>query len=111
MGTPLYAVDDGTVIWSGPGDYGTMVTVLHSWGQTYYGHMSNTSVTIGEHVEKGQLIGYSGMSGEATGPHLHFGMKPKNPDMQNGYYGKIDPLAFLPLSHQAEPITALGPAI
>ena len=109
MDTPLYAVDAGTVIWSGPGDYGTMVTILHSWGQTYYGHMSNTSVTVGEHVDKGQLIGYSGMSGEATGPHLHFGMKPNNPDMTNGYYGKIDPMPFLPIG-QGESISALGPA-
>ncbi|HXC06242.1 MAG TPA: peptidoglycan DD-metalloendopeptidase family protein, partial [Bacteroidia bacterium] len=109
MGTPLYAVDEGDVIWSGPGDYGTMVTIQHSWGETYYGHMTNTSVTVGEHVDKGQLIGYSGMSGEATGPHLHFGMKPKNPDMQNGYYGKIDPMPFLPIG-QGESISTLGPA-
>jgi len=107
MNTPLYAVDGGTIIWSGPGDYGTMVTIQHSWGETYYGHMSNTSVIVGEHVDKGQIIGYSGMSGEATGPHLHFGMKPNNPDISNGYYGKIDPMPFLPIG-QGEPIAALG---
>lgn len=104
MGTPLYAVDEGDVVWAGPGDYGTMVTVQHSWGKSYYGHMNNTSVSVGQHVIKGQLIGYSGQSGEATGPHLHFGMKPNNPDMHNGYYGKIDPMPYLPFGHAPQAI-------
>ena len=58
MDTPLYAVDDGNVIWSGPGDYGTTIIIQHSWGQSYYGHLSTTAVTVGTHVTKGQLIGY-----------------------------------------------------
>ncbi len=109
IGTPLYAVDAGDVVWSGSGDYGTMVTIQHAWGKTYYGHMSNTSVTLGQHVIKGQLLGYSGMSGEATGPHLHFGMKPNNPDMTNGYFGKVDPMLYLPLGHDPKSILSLGP--
>ena len=44
MDTPLYAVDAGTVIWSGPGDYGTMVTILHSWGQTLLWSYEQTRV-------------------------------------------------------------------
>jgi murein DD-endopeptidase MepM/ murein hydrolase activator NlpD len=111
MDTPLYAVDDGSVIWSGPGDYGITIIIQHSWGESYYGHLSNTSVTVGQQVTKGQLIGYSGESGEATGPHLHFGMRPNNPDMQNGYYGKIDPLPYLPYGHQAEDTSAIGPSL
>ncbi len=108
MDTPLYAVDSGNVIWSGPGDYGITIIIQHKWGETYYGHLSNTAVSVGANVSKGQLIGYSGESGEATGPHLHFGMKPLSPDLQNGYYGKVDPLPYLPYGHQALLATSLG---
>ncbi len=111
MNTPLYAVDDGNVIWSGPGDYGITIIIRNAWGESYYGHLSNTAVTVGENVTKGQLIGYSGESGEATGPHLHFGMKPNNPDMQNGYYGKVDPFPYLPYNQTPQSITSLGPTI
>ncbi len=112
MDTPLYAVDDGNIIWSGPGDYGITIIIQHSWGESYYGHLSNTAVKVGDHVTKGQLIGYSGESGEATGPHLHFGMKPNNPDMKNGYYGKVDPLPYLPYNNQQpQDISGLGPSL
>ena len=110
MDTPLYAVDDGNIIWSGPGDYGITIIIQHGWGESYYGHLSNTAVKVGDHVSKGQLIGYSGESGEATGPHLHFGMKPNNPDMKNGYYGKVDPLPYLPYAgQQPKDTSGLGP--
>jgi len=110
-GTPLYTVDDGSVVWAGPGDYGITIIIQHSWGRSYYGHLSNTSVSVGQSVTKGQQIGFSGASGEATGPHLHFGMRPNNPDMSNSYYGKIDPMAYLPLGHAALATDAIGPQI
>lgn len=96
IGTPLFAVDEGVVVWSGPGEYGTQVIVQHKWGKSYYGHMSKTTVEKGFTVTKGGYIGYSGNTGKSTGPHLHFSIKPNKPDMQNGYAGKIDPMAFLP---------------
>ncbi len=112
MNTPLYAVDDGNIIWSGPGDYGVTVIIQHGWGESYYGHLSTAAVTVGTHVTKGQLIGYSGESGEATGPHLHFGMKPNNPDMKNGYYGKVDPLPYLPYNNQQpNDLSTLNPTL
>ncbi len=98
MGTPLYAVDEGNVVFSGPGDYGITIIIQHAWGKSYYGHLSKTDVPTETHVTKGMLIGYSGNTGESTGPHLHFGMKPENPDMENGYAGKIDPLPYLNLA-------------
>jgi murein DD-endopeptidase MepM/ murein hydrolase activator NlpD len=56
--------------------------------------LSQVTISAGDHVTKGEQIGFSGNTGEATGPHLHFGMKPNTPDMQNGYFGKIDPLPY-----------------
>jgi len=112
MDTPLYAVDDGNVIWSGPGDYGITIIIQHGWGESYYGHLSTTAVTVGTHVTKGELIGYSGESGEATGPHLHFGIRPNNPDLKNGYYGKVDPLPYLPYDNQdAQTLATIDPNI
>lgn len=95
-GTPLYAVDNGNILVAGYGDYGITVIIQHSWGRSYYGHLSKVNVTSNTSVAKGSLIGYSGNTGESTGPHLHFGMKPETPDDNNGYAGKIDPLPFLP---------------
>ena len=112
MDTPLYAVDDGNVIWSGPGDYGITIIIQHGWGQSYYGHLSTTAVNVGTHVTKGKLIGYSGESGEATGPHLHFGIRPNNFDKNNGYYGKVDPLPYLPYNNQQpQDLSTLNPTL
>ena len=109
VGTPVRAVDDGTILLAGPGDYGITIVIQHSWGISYYGHLSQVSVNFGKHVSKGEQIGFSGNTGEATGPHLHFGMKPNNPDMGNGYYGKIDPLPYFNLPSSAQ--VADGPTI
>ncbi len=79
-GTSILAAADGTVIiskggggWNG--GYGNYVVIQHSNGtQTLYAHMSRISstITIGTQVSQGQTIGYVGMTGLATGPHLHF---------------------------------------
>jgi murein DD-endopeptidase MepM/ murein hydrolase activator NlpD len=77
-GTPIYAAGDGTVEMSGwAGGYGRYVRIRHNTVmETAYGHMSRIapSTIIGQHVHQGQVIGYVGMTGEATGPHLHFEM-------------------------------------
>lgn len=99
-GTPILAADSGKVSLSGQGAYGITIVIDHSWGRSYYGHLSFVKVKVGDEVKKGDEIGLSGDTGLSTGPHLHFGMKPNNPDMQNGYYGKIDPLPFLGLQSQ-----------
>lgn len=94
-GTSVLSVDGGTVILAGPGVYGTTVVVQHPWGKSYYGHLSTVSVQVGDKVSPGDKLGESGHTGLSTGPHLHFGMKLKTADMENGYYGKIDPMPFL----------------
>ena len=86
-GTPVLAAGDGV--------YGTTVVVQHSWGRSYYGHLSSVGVEVGGKVEAGGEIGKSGQTGLTTGPHLHFGIKLKTANMQNGYYGKTDPMPFL----------------
>lgn len=55
------------------GGYGRYIKVEHDYGyKTAYGHLSSIAVSVGEYVEKGQLIGRVGSSGYSTGPHLHF---------------------------------------
>jgi len=85
VGTPLWAAAGGTVIrsmnsgWNG--GYGNYVIIQHANNtQTIYGHMKNTIVSVGQTVTQGQLIGYSGNSGNSTGPHLHLEVRgAKNP--------------------------------
>ena len=55
------------------GGYGSYVVIQHDNGsQTLYGHMSRVAATDGESVSQGQIIGYVGSTGLATGPHVHF---------------------------------------
>jgi len=73
-GTPIYATADGVVDraeWFG--GYGNMVDIDHGKGiATRYGHMSRIVAHAGEHVRRGELIGYVGSTGRSTGSHLHY---------------------------------------
>ena len=102
-GTPVFAADDGKVALAGNGAYGITVVLDHSWGRSYYGHLSLLKVKLGEQVKKGDEIALSGNTGLSTGAHLHFGIKPSSPDMQNGYYGKTDPLPLLGIQSTLDP--------
>ncbi len=81
-GTPVEASLAGTVMDTGntdsvPGCYsfGKWVVIKHSNGlATLYAHLSSIQVSAGQSVSTGSVIGYSGMTGYATGPHLHFGV-------------------------------------
>ena len=79
-GTPIYAADAGTVIaaqWHNhpTASWGYYVEIDHGNGyKTLYGHMSSFVVQTGQTVTKGQLIGYVGATGTATGNHCHFEM-------------------------------------
>lgn len=82
IGTPVGAALSGTVLDTGntdsaPGCYsfGKWVVIKHANGlATLYAHLSSIDVTAGQTVTTGSVIGYSGMTGYATGPHLHFGV-------------------------------------
>ena len=83
--TPILASADGKVIISRSGGYnggyGTYVVISHANGtQTLYAHMSVNSVSTGQNVAQGQVIGAVGSTGRSTGPHLHFEVRgAKNP--------------------------------
>lgn len=88
-GTVVHAADAGTVISSGwLGGYGYAVIIDHGNGlQTVYGHNSSLLVSEGQSVSKGQPIAYSGQTGYATGPHVHFEVR------VNG--SPVDPMGYL----------------
>jgi len=90
-GTPIYAVLDGTVVYSGvQGAYGNVVVIEHpDFVMTVYAHNEKNLVSVGEVVTKGQQIGTVGATGNASGSHLHFEYRIK---------GKaINPRKVLPL--------------
>ena len=84
--TPVYAAEDGTVDWvqtwdgkstSGNQSYGSLVRIRHAAYnggklQTLYAHLQRVTVKNGQAVREGEVIGYSGNTGNSTGPHLHF---------------------------------------
>lgn len=80
LGTAIFAAEDGTVTATGNQDrycpraaYGKFIVVTHENGlTTLYAHLSQIAVIPNQKVERGQIIGYMGKSGWATGSHLHF---------------------------------------
>ncbi len=82
IGSKVHAVLSGTITAIGNTDlepgcysYGKWVLINHGNGlSTIYGHMSLQSVSPGDHVTTGQVIGYSGSTGYSTGPHVHLGV-------------------------------------
>jgi murein DD-endopeptidase MepM/ murein hydrolase activator NlpD len=89
MGTPIYAISDGVIEYSGWGTgYGWEIIINHGNGmRTRYAHASKLLVQKGMHVEKGQVIALIGSTGWSTGPHLHFEL----------YYNnqRVNPLQYL----------------
>lgn len=81
---PLRAAQSGRVSFAGyMSGYGKIIIVKHSSGyETRYAHLEKIGVKVGQNVDKGELIGKTGMSGRVTGPHLHFEIR-KNGRTQN----------------------------
>ncbi|HZQ18272.1 MAG TPA: M23 family metallopeptidase [Terriglobales bacterium] len=85
IGQPIIAPADGVVTFADfMGGYGRAVVIDHGHGiSTRYGHMKSFAVFPGEHVHRGDTIGYVGDSGRSTGPHLHYEVRindiPVNP--------------------------------
>jgi murein DD-endopeptidase MepM/ murein hydrolase activator NlpD len=94
-GTPIYAPADGLVEMAQRfGSYGNFIKILHGGEmETRYGHLSAYNVTAGEYVHKGDVIGYVGSTGRATGPHLHYEVR------IDGH--AVDPMPYLSLGQIA----------
>jgi murein DD-endopeptidase MepM/ murein hydrolase activator NlpD len=88
-GTPIHAAASGTVAIAGwEGGYGNYTCINHGGGlATCYAHQSTISVSVGQQVSQGQVIGYTGCTGHCLGPHLHFEVR------INGT--PVDPLGYL----------------
>jgi murein DD-endopeptidase MepM/ murein hydrolase activator NlpD len=88
-GTPVMATGDGVVIYADwKGELGNLVEIRHPNGWvTRYGHLSRYGAGIrpGTRVKQSQIVGYVGMTGGATGPHLHY-------EMRNSRGGVLNPL-------------------
>ncbi|POG43362.1 peptidase M23 [Streptomyces sp. ZL-24] len=94
-GSPVMAATDGTVRTQYNSAYGNMAIVTMADGtETWYCHLSSTKIRSGP-VKAGDVIAYAGSSGNSTGPHLHFEVRP-------GGGASVDPLAWL-RSHGVEP--------
>ncbi len=74
VGTPVVSTMDGQVIYAGWNDqgYGNLVIVDNGAYRTYYAHLSEIPVQVGQMVNAGSVIGLSGNTGNSTGPHLHY---------------------------------------
>jgi murein DD-endopeptidase MepM/ murein hydrolase activator NlpD len=128
-GTPVHAAGDGRVAFAGRrGGYGNALILAHSNSvSTLYGHMSRFAkhVGIGTRVQQGDVIGYVGMTGLATGPHLHYeylvngvhknpqtvqlaGAEPLRAAALEKFRGEVAPL-LADLPAQTTPATAAGP--
>lgn len=75
-GTPVMAAASGEVWRAGDsrGPWGVRIILKHHFGYTVYSHLQSVMVTAGMAVDAGQIIGHSGETGNATGPHLHFAL-------------------------------------
>ena len=88
-GTPVLAATDGVVAFAGTeAEYGRLVVIDHGHDfSTVYGHLAKIQVKAGEKVSKGQAIGTVGLSGNSTGPHLHYEVRLRN--------SPVNPIRFL----------------
>ena len=90
-GTPVFAAQDGRVIYAGSKirGYGRLIVIKHDHGiSTVYAHNSKILVKHGDHVKLGQKIAISGKSGKVSGPHLHF-------EVRKGV-AAVDPITVMP---------------
>jgi murein DD-endopeptidase MepM/ murein hydrolase activator NlpD len=134
IGTPVHAAGDGRISFAGPrGGYGNALVLAHSNSvSTLYGHLSRFAkhIRVGTHVQQGEVIAYVGMTGLATGPHLHYeylvdglhknpqtvhlpGAEPLSADMLKKFHAATAPLlanlAPQPAPAGRAPSAAFGP--
>jgi murein DD-endopeptidase MepM/ murein hydrolase activator NlpD len=92
IGVSIYAADDGVVVYSGWNNYGYgyVIVIDHGNGwQTLYAHLDTINVGCGQAVFQGNTIGTMGVTGNSSGPHLHF-------EMRSDIWGRVNPISYLP---------------
>lgn len=92
IGNGIFASDDGVVVYAGWNNYGygLVLVIDHGNGwQTLYAHLNQINVGCGQAVFKGNIIGTMGVTGNSSGPHLHF-------EMRSDVWGRVNPSNFLP---------------
>ncbi len=112
-GTPVMAAADGIVdrAMFDPGGYGNYVRVYHGGYSTLYGHLSRASVTIGNKVKAGDVIGYSGNTGNSTGPHLHFELRDPSKIRAGWPQGAISPSGYFVATEPDAPPIVTDPPV
>jgi murein DD-endopeptidase MepM/ murein hydrolase activator NlpD len=105
-GTPIYATGDGVVTKADAtaSGYGNHIVINHGFGyETLYGHLSKYKARAGQHVKRGDVIGYVGSTGRSEAPHLHYEVH-KNGEVVNPlnfYYGNISAAEYVAISKLA----------
>ena len=79
IGTPIYATGDGVIKKAGwESGYGKLIIINHGFGyETWYAHLNDYDVRVGQKVKRGEVIGKVGNTGKSTGPHLHYEVQVK----------------------------------
>jgi murein DD-endopeptidase MepM/ murein hydrolase activator NlpD len=92
-GAPVHVTADGVVtVAETHTGYGRLVVVEHGFGiTTFYAHLSSFAVVPGTHVRRGEVIGYTGISGRSTGPHVHYEVRVNNAPVNPWRYMKTTP--------------------
>lgn len=109
--TPVLAPHSGKVVEASfdAGGYGNYVKVESANEGSVLAHLAKISVPLNEAVAEGELIGYSGNTGNSTGPHLHWGYYRIPRDRSNGYAGFIDQTPYINPAPIAQPTTQPTP--
>ncbi|TRX20651.1 M23 family metallopeptidase [Flavobacterium franklandianum] len=105
-GTPIYATGDGIVARADntASGFGNHIVIRHGFGyETLYAHLSKYKCRAGQHIKRGDIIGYVGSTGRSEGPHLHYEVhkngKVVNP--LNFYYGNISAVEYVAIAKLA----------
>lgn len=91
-GAPVHVTADGVVtVVENHAGYGRLVVVDHGFGiTTWYAHLSAFATIAGARVKRGQVVGYCGISGRSTGPHVHYEVRVNNAPVNPARYMKAD---------------------
>jgi murein DD-endopeptidase MepM/ murein hydrolase activator NlpD len=93
-GAPVHATADGIItIAENHAGYGRLVVIDHGFGiTTWYAHLSSFSAVPGARVKRGEVVGYTGISGRSTGPHVHYEVRMNNAPINPWRYMRATPV-------------------